>query len=77
MDLILNVLPLYKHIGADKLGMPETTSVVLEEDGTEIDEESFNYLPDGTTFILLRSNEKWRKPEGTILLIFHINFPCI
>ena len=47
MGLILNVLPLYKHIGADKLGMPETTSVVLEEDGTEIDEESFNYLPDG------------------------------
>ena len=44
MGLILNVLALYKHIGADKLGMPETTSVVLEENGTEIDEESFNYL---------------------------------
>ena len=33
--------------------------LVLESDGTEIDEEYFPFLEKDTTLVLLRSNEEW------------------
>lgn len=58
------------HVGAEKMGLEDVEKVVLEKDGTEIDEDCFQYLNDGTTLILLHSSEQWNKPElGKFLIL--------
>jgi hypothetical protein len=43
----------------------EPVRVVLETDGTEVDDrEYFQTLPENSIFLFLRSGEIWR-PEGT------------
>ena len=38
-------------------------NVVLEEDGTEVDEEDyFTFLPFNTTVMILRHGETWKPP---------------
>ncbi|XP_064599201.1 DNA fragmentation factor subunit alpha-like [Liolophura sinensis] len=52
--------------GKTKLGLRSEAPVklVLNEDGTEIDEEDyFTFLPNNTTFLLMSPDDKWR-PEG-------------
>ena len=52
------------QIGRDKLGCnkDDHTRLVLESDGTHIDDEEYlNWLPDNTTFLLLRGSETWTK----------------
>lgn len=54
-----------KAKGKGKLGVPaeEKVNVVLEEDGTEVDEEDyFTFLPFNTTVMILRHEETWRPP---------------
>ena len=47
--------------GKSKLAIDEVGAVVLEEDGTEVDDEDyFQLLKPNTTFILLRPHEVWR-----------------
>ena len=49
-----------KSKGSKKLGMEVQPHVVLEEDGTEIDdEEYFACVPEQTILMLLRNDEKW------------------
>ncbi|XP_077998208.1 DNA fragmentation factor subunit alpha-like [Glandiceps talaboti] len=51
------------HKGKTKLLFSETEEVtlVLEDDGTEVDEEDyFQLLPSNTIFLLLGRNEKWK-----------------
>ena len=44
--------------------MDKSVYVVLEEDGTEVDEEEyFQTLPENTLLILLHSGDKW-SPYG-------------
>ncbi|XP_041378124.1 DNA fragmentation factor subunit alpha-like [Gigantopelta aegis] len=53
--------------GKLKLGLPDTENVrlVLDEDGTEVDEEDyFTFLPHNSTLLMLRPSEKWR-PQGS------------
>jgi hypothetical protein len=51
--------------GAVKLGFScENTAIytlVLESDGTEVDEEYFLFVESNTTFILLGLREKWEQ----------------
>ncbi|XP_013416677.1 DNA fragmentation factor subunit alpha [Lingula anatina] len=50
--------------GKEKLGIPDDSKVkvVLEEDGTEVeDNDYFLCLKDNTTFLLLKPGEKWTK----------------
>ncbi len=52
-----------------KLGYSQDEGVhlVLEADGTHIDDdESLNWLPDNTTFQLLRGNESWARSGGSL-----------
>ena len=49
--------------------------LVLESDGTEIDEEYFPFLEKDTTLVLLRSNEEWEFANGTVSK--SIIFVCI
>ena len=52
----------YLFIGREKFGWDraETVRLVLELDGTHVDDGEFlNWLPDNTTFILLRSSDVW------------------
>ncbi|XP_067658688.1 DNA fragmentation factor subunit alpha-like [Haliotis asinina] len=52
--------------GRQKLGLADSESVrvVLEEDGTEVDEEDyFTFLSNNATLLMLRTSEKWR-PQG-------------
>jgi len=52
--------------GKEKLNYPldKLVYVVLEEDGTEVDEEEyFQTLPDNTLMMLLLPGDKW-KPFG-------------
>ena len=46
--------------------------LVLECDGTEIDEEYIPFLEKNTTLILLKSNEKWEFIKGMQLHCFFI-----
>ena len=54
--------------GADKLGMANddvhVKTLVLEQDGTEVDSDSFEYIEEGKTFIILASDETWKSCEG-------------
>ena len=53
---------LYNFAGREKLNYPpdKAVYVVLEEDGTEVDEEEyFQTLPENTLLILLYVGEKW------------------
>ena len=48
--------------GKEKLNYPRDKSVyvVLDEDGTEVDEEEyFQTLPDNTLLVLLHKGDKW------------------
>ncbi|GAB6019936.1 hypothetical protein CHUAL_001467 [Chamberlinius hualienensis] len=45
-----------------EIGESEGVVVVLELDGTEVDEDYFRRLPDNTVFLVLRSNERWYPP---------------
>ncbi|KAL8587697.1 hypothetical protein ACOMHN_020915 [Nucella lapillus] len=51
--------------GCSKLGVPkDSVHVVLEGDGTEVDEEDyFSFLNSDTTLMMLSSGERW-KPAG-------------
>ncbi|KAG0703827.1 Cell death activator CIDE-A [Chionoecetes opilio] len=48
--------------GAAKLGLPDPTSVtlVLEEDGTAVDEDYWETIPAETKLILLSGDEVWK-----------------
>ncbi|XP_050738259.1 DNA fragmentation factor subunit alpha-like [Eriocheir sinensis] len=48
--------------GAAKLGLPDPTSVtlVLEEDGTVVDEDYWETIPAETKLILLSADEVWK-----------------
>ncbi|XP_069774584.1 DNA fragmentation factor subunit alpha [Narcine bancroftii] len=49
-----------KKLGLDKLGAQQTCTVVLEEDGTIIDDEDyFVHLPKDTKFMILGTGEEW------------------
>ena len=53
--------------GREKLGLGkvEPVRVVLEMDGTQVDDgEYFQTLPENSIFLFLRSGEIWR-PQGT------------
>ncbi|CAG5116310.1 unnamed protein product [Candidula unifasciata] len=53
--------------GCSKLALNPTSRlrVVLEEDGTEVDEEEyFSLLPMNTTFLFLQNNEQWQPGGG-------------
>ena len=53
---------LFSIVGKEKLGYPmdKEVYVVLEEDGTEVDEEEyFQTLPENTLLMLLHSGDKW------------------
>ena len=62
--------------GKEKLTLPasEEVRVVLESDGTEVDEEDyFTFLPYNTTMMILRQGEHWRPPgAGNSLTLFHL-----
>lgn len=47
--------------------------LVLESDGTEIDEEYFPFLEKNTTLILLKGNEKWKSVKGWCKIIHYIS----
>ena len=52
----------YVYAGKEKLNYPRDKSVyiVLDEDGTEVDEEEyFQTLPDNTLLVLLHQGDKW------------------
>lgn len=55
-------------LGSAKLMIPVTdssTRVVLEEDGTEVDDDEYlEYLPDNTTLILLGDGAEWKPPTS-------------
>lgn len=55
------VLPTCLQTGCKKLALKEdNVRVVLEADGTEVDEEDyFNFLPSDTTLLFLTNNDKW------------------
>ncbi|GFO42407.1 cell death activator cide-3-like, partial [Plakobranchus ocellatus] len=47
--------------GCSKLGLTERPRIVLEEDGTEVDDDDyFSFLPDDSIFLLLRKGETWQ-----------------
>ena len=57
-------------LGAVKLGFTSedtsTFAIVLESDGTEIDEEYLPFVEQNTTFMLLQPGEKWAQyNQGT------------
>ena len=64
-------------LGKEKLGIPaeEVIRVVLESDGTEVDEEDyFTFLPYNTTMMFLGHAENWRPPgAGNIYCIFSVH----
>jgi len=58
--------------GKEKLNYPldKAVYVVLEEDGTEVDEEEyFHTLPENTLFMLLYVGEKW-SPFGLPIIMY-------
>lgn len=62
--MIASSLEELKSIGASKLGYsyddPNQLKIVLESDGTEIEDNQYFKLADQETiFLLLRQNEKW------------------
>ena len=65
--------------GKEKLTLParEEVRVVLESDGTEVDEEDyFTFLPYNTTMMILRQGEHWRPPgAGNSLFLFPLIHP--
>lgn len=66
-SIIASCLEELKVKGKDKLCIlpTEPVTVVLEDDGTEIDDDDyFTFLAHNTTLILLRSNQKWL-PKGS------------
>ena len=52
--------------GSEKLGILKDSDVrvVLEEDGSEIDEDYFSFLPQSVVLQLLTVDEKWESAEG-------------
>lgn len=55
----------FKRRGADKLGYQQFTNlrVVLESDGTEVEDDAyFQSAEKDTVFLLLRDNETWLPP---------------
>ena len=51
-------------LGCKKFGYDSDVCLVLEEDGTEVDEEEyFQFIEENTVFLLLREREKWAKGE--------------
>ena len=49
--------------GCEKLSYADISTIVLEEDGTIVeDEDYFELLEESTVFILLRKGEEW-KPQ--------------
>lgn len=55
----------------DKFGMTSGMKIVLESDGTEVDEEEyFSTLEQNTCFMILKENEDWIPPsEYNYLLV--------
>lgn len=62
--MIASSLEELKSIGASKLGYstdnPNQLKIVLESDGTEVeDDQYFQLADDETIFLLLQNDEKW------------------
>ena len=54
----------FLSVGCNKLGydFEARLTLVLQEDGTEVDDEDyFQCLDSGTVFLLLREGEKWKR----------------
>lgn len=45
--------------GCDKFGYQRVQCIVLEEDGTEIEEDYFRTLPDNCKLMALQVGERW------------------
>lgn len=59
LDILINIC----FSAKEKLGMMGGVKVVLEQDGTEVDEEEyFITLERNTSLMLLGQNEKWALP---------------
>ncbi|XP_070560639.1 DNA fragmentation factor subunit alpha-like isoform X2 [Ptychodera flava] len=57
-----------KEKGKSKLGLStsEDVTIVLEEDGTEVDEEEyFKLLPSNTVFIVLQRGQRWKEVSAS------------
>lgn len=55
-----SILLLYCYLAQQKLDINETIKVVLESDGTEIDEDDyFDTLEKNTLIMILKPDEKW------------------
>lgn len=54
--------------GAAKLGLPDPTEVtiVLEEDGTVVDDDYWETIAPDTKVVLLAKGEKWRPPPLSV-----------
>lgn len=64
-------------VGKEKLNYPldKVVYVVLEEDGTEVDEEEyFQTLPDNTLLMLLHIGDKWTPFGPTFTWDFNSGF---
>ena len=60
--------------GADKLGISNTVNMlVLEQDGTEIDSDSFEYTDEKATFIILTSSQTWKSCEGLYSFEYYVD----
>lgn len=56
---------IFTTTGREKIGysVEENVRLVLESDGTHVDDEEYlRWLPDSTTFLLLRTGESWNMP---------------
>ena len=75
----ISVYPIY--LGAVRLNLPENTTykVVLEEDGTEVDDdEYFQFLSNNTIFLLLAEDEQWTPDDQQgVLMIINSNKLCL
>jgi hypothetical protein len=66
-------------IGKEKLGIPvnENVSLVLESDGTQIDDvEYFKTLTNNTILLILRNGESWCPTGVDIIRAGMLNYKC-
>ncbi len=74
-DIVMNVLSVPHWLsfpGRSKLTLPpsSTVTVVLESDGTEVDDEDyFMCLDPNATFLLLTNGQKWSPAAGNTPLM--------
>ena len=54
---------------------PESVTIVIEDDGTEVENDAFfKKLPAQTVFVFLRKGEKWR--GGRNFNFIYVTSPC-